>query len=70
MATKALSYLKSKFLDMHAVSVQFHTVLMQAYFMKEDTQKADTSFNLALEILDHHWGPYHPLHINVYGVMA
>ena len=32
--------------------------------------EAEKAFTHALEILDHHWGPYHPLHINIYGIMA
>jgi len=32
--------------------------------------EADGFFTKALAILDHHWGPFHPLHTNVYAIMA
>ena len=43
---------------------------MQAHYMSGEFQIAEKAFTLALEILDHHWGPYHPFHINIYGIMA
>ena len=55
---------------MHAKAVQFQCILMQAKYMAGEFQQAEKAFTLALEILDHHWGPYHPLHINIYGIMA
>lgn len=33
-------------------------------------QEADQYFSLALKTLDHHWGPYHPLHTTIYGILA
>ena len=38
--------------------------------MEEKISEADVCFTKALEILDHHWGPFHPLHINIYSIMA
>ena len=38
--------------------------------MDGDINNADVWFTKALEILDHHWGPFHPLHINIYSIMA
>lgn len=32
--------------------------------------EADAFFSKALQALDHHWGPFHPLHISIYGIMA
>ena len=41
-----------------------------ANFTKGFKEKSDTQFTKALDTLDHHWGPYHPLHINIYSIMA
>jgi len=38
--------------------------------MSGEFQQAEKEFTEALKILDHHWGPYHPLHINIYSIMA
>ena len=62
--------MKKRQLRMHAKAIQFQTILMQAHYMANEFQVAEKAFTLALEILDHHWGPYHPLHINIYGIMA
>jgi hypothetical protein len=43
---------------------------MQAYYLADQIADADVLFTKALSILDHHWGPFHPLHINVYSIMA
>ena len=43
---------------------------MQAYYLSDQTRDSDEAFTRALAILDHHWGPFHPLHINIYGIMA
>ena len=43
---------------------------MQAFYMEDKINEADICFTKALEILDHHWGPFHPLHINIYSIMA
>jgi tetratricopeptide (TPR) repeat protein len=43
---------------------------MQAFYMDEKISESDVCFTKALEILDHHWGPFHPLHINIYSIMA
>mmetsp|Transcript_9258 Transcript_9258/g.6607 ORF Transcript_9258/g.6607 Transcript_9258/m.6607 type:complete len:120 (-) Transcript_9258:899-1258(-) len=32
--------------------------------------EADSYFTKALSVLDHHWGPFHPLNITIYGIMA
>jgi tetratricopeptide (TPR) repeat protein len=55
---------------LHAVSIKFYCILMQAFYMEEKISEADVCFTKALEILDHHWGPFHPLHINIYSIMA
>ena len=55
---------------MHAQSIKFQTILMQAYYLSDQTRDSDEAFTRALSILDHHWGPFHPLHINIYGIMA
>ena len=43
---------------------------MQAYYLDDQMPEADVYFTKALAILDHHWGPFHPLHVSVYAIMA
>lgn len=68
-STQAAKAIKEPW-TMHAQSIKFQTILMQAYYMSEQTRDSDEAFTRALAILDHHWGPFHPLHINIYGIMA
>jgi tetratricopeptide (TPR) repeat protein len=65
-ASKALEYTN----PLHAQSIKFYCILMQAFYMDDKINEADICFTKALEILDHHWGPFHPLHINIYSIMA
>jgi hypothetical protein len=44
--------------------------LLQAYYLSDELAQADIVFTKALSALDHHWGPFHPLHINIYAIMA
>ena len=55
---------------LHAETIVFHLVLMRAYYNKKWTTRADIYFSKALAVLEHHWGPFHPLQITVYGLMA
>jgi tetratricopeptide (TPR) repeat protein len=55
---------------MHALAIKFYCILMQAYYMDNQMLEADVYFSKALAILDHHWGPFHPLHVSVYAIMA
>ena len=43
---------------------------MQSFYMEDQINEADTYFSKALYVLDHHWGPFHPLHVSVYAIMA
>ena len=38
--------------------------------MDDCMTEADAFFSKALQIIDNHWGPFHPLHVNIYGIMA
>ena len=55
---------------MHADAIKFYCILMRAYFNMEFYAEADSYFSKALATLEHHWGPYHPLHTTIYGIMA
>ena len=55
---------------LHAEAIKFYCILMRANFVMDDQKQADQFFSRALTTLDHHWGPYHPLHSTVYGIMA
>ena len=68
-STEAAKAIKEPW-TMHAQSIKFQTILMQAYYLSDQTRDSDEAFTRALAILDHHWGPFHPLHINIYGIMA
>lgn len=65
-ATKALQLTH----PLHASSIKFYCILMQAYYLHDQLPQADVYFTTALSILDHHWGPFHPLHVSIYGIMA
>ena len=54
----------------HAASIKFYCILMQANYLLGKQMEADAFFSKALQALDHHWGPFHPLHISIYGIMA
>jgi hypothetical protein len=54
----------------HPLCVYFVCILMQAYFMEGQQDRADNQFTRCLEIIDFGLGPHHPLHINVYAIMA
>lgn len=70
MAEKAREELDDLSKSHHALAIQFQTILIQANYMAGEFQQAEKEFTEALKILDHHWGPYHPLHINIYSIMA
>lgn len=38
--------------------------------MQDQATEVDVYFSKALQVIDHHWGPFHPMHISIYGVMA
>ena len=38
--------------------------------MSEDFDQSHHYFTKSLSILDAHLGPYHPLHVNIYSIMA
>jgi len=56
--------------SLHAESIKFYCILMRAFYGMDFTQEADQYFSKALATLDHHWGPFHPLHSTIYGIMA
>ena len=43
---------------------------MRAFFGMDNTKECEKYFQLANETLETHWGPSHPLHITIYGLMA
>lgn len=43
---------------------------MQAYYLDDQLPDADVVFTKALSTLDHHWGPFHPMHVSIYAIMA
>lgn len=45
-------------------------ILIRAHFYNHQYDKADKYFSKALAVLEHHWGPFHPFQITIYGVMA
>ena len=65
-ASKALD----KIHPLHANSIKFYCLMMQAQYLNEESSHADLMFTKALSTLDHHWGPFHPLHVNIYSIMA
>ena len=56
--------------QLHAESIKFHCILMRAFYGMSFPQEADQYFSKALGTLDHHWGPFHPLHSTLYGIMV
>ena len=56
--------------QLHAEAIKFHCILMRAFYGMSFPQEADQYFSKALGTLDHHWGPFHPLHSTLYGIMA
>ena len=66
-AVEGLKYMQS---SLHAEAIKFYCILLRAYYGMEFFQEADQYFSKALATLDHHWGPYHPLHSTIYGIMA
>jgi tetratricopeptide (TPR) repeat protein len=55
---------------LHAEAIKFYCILMRAFYGMDFAQEADQYFSKALATLDHHWGPFHPLHSTIYGIMA
>jgi len=55
---------------LHSEAIKFYCILMRAFYGMDFTQEADQYFSKALATLDHHWGPFHPLHSTIYGIMA
>ena len=43
---------------------------MRGYFGLDNMKESEKYFQLANETLQNHWGPSHPLHITIYGLMA
>jgi hypothetical protein len=55
---------------LHASAIKFYCIPMQAYYLNEELPEAEVYFTKAIAILDHHWGPFHPLHVSIYAIMA
>lgn len=55
---------------LHAEAIKFYCILMRAFYGEEFYHEADQYFSKALATLEHHWGPFHPLHSTIYGIMA
>jgi tetratricopeptide (TPR) repeat protein len=62
-----LKHVQSPF---HAEAIKFYCILMRANYGMDSAPEADQYFSKALATLDHHWGPFHPLHSTIYGIMA
>jgi len=55
---------------LHAQSVKSWCVLMKALMGKGMTEEALQCFDNALNAIEFHWGPYHPLHSTVYTTLG
>lgn len=55
---------------LHAERVRFYSILIRAHFALEDYKDAERCFQELTDTLGVHLGPYHPLHITVYGIMV
>lgn len=66
----ALDLLYETLSPLHAETIQFYCVLIQAFFMNGNHDYADIYFSKALAVLDYHWGNYHPMQITIYSIMA
>jgi tetratricopeptide (TPR) repeat protein len=57
-------------LPMHAQNVRFYCILMRAHNGLDNFDECEKFFQLATEILYHHLGQSHPLHVTVYSLMS
>ena len=56
--------------SMNAEVLRFYCILMRSFYEKKDFNEGDKYCSKALEILNYHWGQYHPLHCTIYSILA
>lgn len=55
---------------LHGEAIKFYCILMRAFYGMDFFPEGNQYFGKAIQTLDHHWGPYHPLNITIYSIMA
>lgn len=57
-------------LPLHSERIRFYSILIRAFAENDEFKKAENNFQYVTEVIFHHLGPSHPLHMTVYGTMA